>query len=94
MALYSKTFTYSGTGTQTEITAYDDYGIKPGGTVAAEGGASDVFTIEEKIGGEWYTSLTSSSGAIAPTRMLGSNDAMRLNITTNVSGAIKLSITS
>ncbi|NHJ87769.1 MAG: hypothetical protein FK734_20070 [Asgard group archaeon] len=94
MGIYTKTFTYDGTGAQTEVESSDNYGIKNEGTVACSGGASDVYTIQEKIGGEWYDSLSSSSGDIAPISITGRNEAMRLNITTNVSGNIKFSITA
>jgi hypothetical protein len=58
MALYKKTFTYAGTGAQTAVEQLGNYGIDTLGTVACSGGASDVYTIQEKVGGEWYDSLS------------------------------------
>lgn len=97
MGLYSETFTYTDTGTKDEVRGYTPQGILGGGTqvgttVACSGGASDVYKIQEKIGGTWHDSLSSSSGVIVPTRITGINEGMRIVITTNTSGSIKFSI--
>lgn len=90
---------YSGTGVQEDIFFAQRRHAgqnTPSPSISAQAdtiNTSDVFTVEEKIGGRWVKSISSSNGAIGVQRITGRNEGVRLNITTNASGAIALSAT-
>lgn len=91
------TITYTDTGTKE---SYSFEGLVNGNSVrpsiAVIGGASDVFTYQEKHGGangDFLDYRDSIDGQI-PTRTLSSlPEEFRLNIATNASGSIKFYIT-
>jgi hypothetical protein len=87
---------YTGTGAQTAyIVPGMENGLPVRPTIAVIGGGSDVFTLEEKLGGsggDFVTSVSSSGGKITPQGITGYQEEIRVNITTNTSGSIKLYI--
>lgn len=87
-----KKIIYTGTGDQEEI-IFDIFGGYPiGGTINIEGGATDVFTLKTKIAEDWNDSISSSSGKIQDLAIVSKGKGFLLNITTNISGSIKLEI--
>lgn len=90
--------TYTDTGAKTAYKIDDSMinGLPARVGVSVQGGASDVFTFQEKLGGangDFVDSLSSSDGVIKPITMSSMPEEFKLNITTNSSGSITLLIT-
>lgn len=89
------------TGGEKILAIYDTTGTKDnfllanggiGGSVKIVGGASDVFALWENIAGNWTIVVSSTSGAIGGLPIISKGSGIRLVITTNTSGAIKMEI--
>lgn len=83
------------------LATYDDDGTKNnfmfplkniGGTIRAIGGVDDVFKIQTNIAGEWADYYSHTAGKISDLTISGKTSGIRLVITTNTSGSIKLEI--
>lgn len=79
--------TYEDTGAKNQFMFID---LDIGGTIRVIGGASDVFTLQSNVAGEWADLLSSSGGKINDVTIFGKTSGFRLNITTNTSTDIKL----
>lgn len=86
-----KKITYTGTGLQEELLFDISEGFPINGTIRVTGGASDVFTLQEKLI-DWVDNISSSSGKIPSMPITGKSAGFKLNITTNTSGSIILEI--
>lgn len=81
--------TYDTTGTKDNF-LFANGGI--GGSVKIVGGASDVFALWENIAGNWTLAASSASGVIGGLPIVSKGSGIRLVITTNTSGAIKMEV--
>ena len=86
-----QSFTYAGTGAQTEM----DIPVNNDATINIVAGATDVFSIQTRTenGVNWVSSpsYTDISGNQSVS-ITGPIEALRLNITTNTSGAIMMDV--
>lgn len=87
-----KTITYIGTGAQEEILFDKSDGYPRMGTVRVTGGSSDVFALKTKTGDTYRTEIDSVDGIIPPLPIFSKGKGLTVDITDNVSGAIKIEV--
>lgn len=86
------TVVYTGTGQQEEIIFDISKGYPFGGTVIITGGSSDVFSVKTKTGNSYQTEIDSVDGKIPHLPIFSKGQGLLVDISSNISQAIKLEI--